>query len=115
MGQIKVRVTVTRLTALRASTRGKSEKTIDNHFIGLLYKLNGNKFRTSNYLTILDQKACVLAVSLEDAFSTDPARILVYDENGARQIETSEIIDYRIDKNSALVNTENYRYEVIAE
>jgi len=108
----KVKVTVTRLTPLRASTRGKPHNPKENHFTGFLYKLIG-PFTNNKYLTILEQRACIPAESLEEALNANPARILVYDENGSRQIETSDIVDYKIDGHSAIVDTENWRYEVI--
>lgn len=110
----KIKVTVTRLTPLRASTRGKPHNPKESHFHGFLYKLIG-PFNNNKYLSILEQKACVPAESLKDALETQPARILVYDENESRQIETSDIANYKIDGHSAIVDTENWRYEIIVQ
>lgn len=110
----KIRVTVTRLARLNESTRGKPHNPKEAVFFGYLYKLTGPFFSTK-HLTILDQKACVPSDSLFAALTTDPARILVYDEYGARQIETSEIMRQHIDGKSAIVETNNCRYEIIVQ
>lgn len=109
----KIKVCVRRIKVLNNKTKGKIY--LDDRFTGYLYKLTNSEFLSNTYLSILQQKCCVPAFSLKDAFNEDPARILVYNEHGEREIETSPVVSYNIDGKAATVETLNSQYEIVLQ